>query len=93
MVHCKIELFGLHSGTTDLGSIEVDLDQGTTLSDLIAELRQKAPALEGSVFVRGENKLTKYYVFNINGRFHMNDSKIRIQSSDHIVLLPFPIGG
>jgi hypothetical protein len=93
MVSCKVELFGLPGDITDLRNIEVDLDQGTGLSDLIARLRQKIPALEGRIFVPGENKLTRYYVFNINGRFHMNDSKIQIQSSDHILLLAFPLGG
>jgi len=93
MPSCKVELLGSLGGITDLSNIEVDLDQGTGLGDLIAKLRQEAPSLEGPVFVPGENRLTRHYVFNINGRFYMNDSKIQIQSSDRILLLPFPIGG
>lgn len=93
MVKCNVELFGLPDEITKLRNVEIDLEKGAGLSDLIAALRQKIPALEGSIFVPGENKLTKFYVFNINGRFCMNDSKVQIQSSDHIVLLTFPLGG
>jgi len=69
------------------------LDQGIALSDLIAGLKQKIPALEGRFLVPGENRLTRHYVFNINGRFHMNDSRIQIQSTDHVLLLALPLGG
>jgi hypothetical protein len=93
MVKCKVEFFGLPDGTTDLGNIEIELEKGTGLSDLVAGLKQKIPALEGSIIVPHENKLTRYYVFNINGRFHMNDSKVQILSTDHIILLTFPLGG
>ena len=93
MVKCKVEIFGLPDDVTDLRNVEVNLEKGTGLSDLIAGLKQKIPALEGHIIVAGENKLTRYYVFNINGRFHMNDSKVQIQPSDHIVLLTLPLGG
>jgi hypothetical protein len=93
MVECKVELFGLPDGITDLENVQVELDTGAGLSDLVAGLKQKIPTLEGSIIVPGENQLTRHYVFNINGRFHMNDSKVRIKSSDHIVLLTFPLGG
>lgn len=78
---------------TELESIKVVLDQGIALSDLIAGLKQKIPALEGRFPVPGENRLTRHYVFNINGRFHMNDSRIQIQSTDHVLLLALPLGG
>lgn len=93
MIKCKVEFFGLPDGTTDLENIEVELDKVAGLGDLVAGLRQKIPALEGNIIVPGENKLTRHYVLNINGRFHMNDSEVQIQSSDHIVLLTFPLGG
>jgi len=83
----------LPDGTTDLANVEVELEKGANLSDLVAALKKKIPALEGGVIVPGENQLTKYYIFNINGRFHMNDSKVQIQSADHIVLLTIPLGG
>jgi len=93
MVHCKVDFLGLRGDLADLESVEVDLNQGADLGDLIAELKRKIPALEGIAFVSGENKLMGHYVFAINGRFHMNDSGIHIQNSDHILLLILVGGG
>ena len=93
MVKCKVEIFGLSDLPSGLENVEIELEQGADLSDLIAGLKKTIPTLEGRVIITGENKLTRHYVFNINGRFHMNDSKIQIKSSDHIMLLTFPLGG
>ena len=93
MVKCNVEIFGLSDDITNLRNVEVNLEKGTDLSDLVAGLKQKIPALEGPIIIPGENKLTRHYIFNINGRFHMSDSKVQIQSSDHIVLLTLPLGG
>lgn len=93
MFKCNVEIFGLPDEFNDLRNVEVNLETGTGLNDLVAGLKQKIPALEGPIIIPGENKLTRYYIFNINGRFHLSDSKVQIQSSDHIVLLTLPLGG
>lgn len=73
--------------------MEVGLEDEASLTDVIAELRSKIPKLEGPVICDGEDALTEYYAFNINGRFYTDDKEIRIRSGDNIALLALPIGG
>ena len=95
MSRYTIELFGLPAKPTDLDlrKVEVELNNGASLRDVVAALRRKMPALEGSVFVAGEDRLREFYAFNVNGNFHDDDSDIRLKDSDHIILLLLATGG
>ena len=93
MFKCVIGLFGLPHEITSVHEVEVELGDGASLTDVIAALRRKIPKLEGPVVRDGEDKLTDYYAFNINGRFYTDDKEIRIRSGDNIALLALPTGG
>ena len=93
MNRCFVQLFGLPREVTELQKVEVGLKDGASLGDVIAALRSEIPALEGPVIHAGENRLTEYYAFNINGRFYPNDSEIQLQDSDRIALLTLATGG
>ncbi len=93
MVKCVVELIGLPKSVTELRSVEVDLNEGARLIDLVATLKHKIPSMEGTIIRSGADKLTERYVFNINGRFYIDDNKLQLKSSDHIVLLTLAIGG
>lgn len=73
--------------------MEVELRDEASLTDVITTLHMKIPKLEGTVICAGEDKLTEYYAFNINGRFYIDDKDIRIHSGDNIALLALPTGG
>jgi molybdopterin converting factor small subunit len=90
---CVIGLFGLPRGVTDERRVEVELPDEASLTDIIAALRHKIPKLEGPVIRDGEDKLTDYYAFNINGRFYNDDKDIRVRSGDRIGLLALATGG
>jgi len=92
-MRCVVEFFGLPREITDLQKVEVGLKSEANLKDVIAVLRHEIPGLEGTVIDFGENQLMKYYAFNINGRFYLNDSDIKVKDSDRIVLLALAIGG
>ena len=73
--------------------MELELRDEASLTDVIVALRQKIPKLKGPVIDAGEDKLTEDYVFNINGRFYIDDKEIRIRSGDNVALLALPTGG
>lgn len=87
-----IQMFGLPREVTQLREVEVELEDGANLADVIAALKRKIPALEGQVIRPGENRLTDYYGFNVNGQFYIDDTG-RIQEGDRIALLTLAAGG
>ena len=86
-------MFGLSHDVTELREVEVELENGARLRDMIAALRREIPALEGDVIRAGEDRLTEYYAFNVNGRFYMDDNELQIQHSDRVALLLLATGG
>jgi molybdopterin converting factor small subunit len=92
MFRCVVEMFGLPSEITELREAEVELDDGATLRDVVAALKSKIPALEGTAIRVGENQLVENYKFNVNGRFYYDDMDLRLRSGDRIALL-VPISG
>lgn len=93
MFKCVIGLFGLPQEIASEHEVEIELRDEARLTDVIVALRQKIPKLEGPVICDGEDKLTEYYAFNINGRFYTDDKEIRIRNGDNVALLALPTGG
>ena len=93
MSRCIVQLFGLPHEITELQKVEVGLEDGANLGDVIAALRREIPALEGRVIRAGENRLMEHYAFNINGRFYRNDEEVQLQDGDRIALLTLATGG
>jgi len=94
MIRCVIEMFGLPYGLTELRKVEVELEDGANLGDVIGALRGQIPALEGNVIRRGENQLTEYYAFNINGYFYSDASEgLPLRGDSRMALLPIAVGG
>ncbi len=93
MFNCTVGLYGISKQITTERQVEVELNDGAGLADLIAALRRRIPALDGTVFHRGEDRLSEFYAFNINGRFYIDDKDIRINEGDRIALLSLAAGG
>ena len=93
MFKCVIGLYGMPPGIVNGHQVEVELQDESSLADVIAALRRTLPKLEGPVILAGEDKLTEHYAFNINGRFYTDDKEIRIRSSDKVALLALAAGG
>ena len=92
MFRCVVEMFGLPSEITELREVEVELDDEATLRDVVAALKNKIPALEGTAIRAGEDQLVENYKFNVNGRFYYDDMGLKIKSGDRVALL-VPITG
>ncbi len=93
MVNLKVAMFGMPAQVTDLKSVDVELNDGAKVKDVVAELRRKIPGLEGAVITPGDNRLTEMYAFNINGQFHYDDSDLRLKNGDRLTLLLLATGG
>lgn len=93
MVKFNVEMFGLSNEITKVKNVEIELDEGAYLRDVVAALRRKIPALDGSVVSAGQDKLTERYVFNIDGRFYSDNDKIQLRGGEYIRLLPLATGG
>lgn len=94
MAKFTIKFIGLPKNAVNRNSVEIELNEGADLCEIIAELKREIPTMDGTIFIPGENKLMKYYIFNINGRIHYtNDHKIDLKNSDRIILMILPTGG
>jgi len=86
-------MFGLPRDITRLQQVEIELEDGARLRDLIVALRREIPTLEGRIILTDEERLTAYYAFNINGRFYSDDVEIQLQEGDYIALISLATGG
>ena len=93
MFRCVVGMFGLSHDVTELRNVELELEDGAHLGDVIEALRREIPALEGDVIFAGEDRLTEHYAFNINGRFYLDSDELKIQQGDRIALLLLATGG
>jgi molybdopterin converting factor small subunit len=87
-----VYIYGLPREIADVREVQVELKDGATMSEVIAELKKKVPALEGPVFRKGEDRLQELYKFNINGDFYYDGQDFQLNKEDRIALL-MPVQG
>ena len=93
MARYVVEMFGLPHEITDLRQVEIKLEKGASLRDVVAALRREIPALEGRVIHPEENRLMERYAFNVNGRFYFDDINLKLHRGDRVALLTLATGG
>ncbi|MFC1920880.1 MoaD/ThiS family protein [Chloroflexota bacterium] len=93
MIRCIVEMYGFALEVSGRNEMEVVLADGARLGDVIAELRQKAPELEGKVINPGTNTLVEHCVFNIEGKFYFENEDVEIKDGGRIRLLTLATGG
>jgi molybdopterin converting factor small subunit len=87
-----ISFYGLSRELTTLRQVEVELSDGAGMAEVIGAIKEKVPALDGTVFKQGENILVEYYKFNINGKFYFQGMDFQLHPGDRIALL-VPLAG
>ena len=87
-----VYIYGLPREIADVREVPVELSDGAGMSEVIAALKEKVPALDGTVFQAGQNRLREFYKFNINGTFYYAGQDFKLQKEDRIALL-MPIQG
>ena len=93
MFRCVIPMYGLPREITELRKVEVELNDGAGMAEVVAALREKVPALEGPVIRTGEDRLMEDYKFNINGQFYFDGMDFQLNKDDRIALLVPMTGG
>ena len=88
-----IYIYGLPREIADVREVQVELNEGAGMSEVVGALREKVPALEGPVIRTGENRLRQLYKFNINGTFYYDGQDFKLQPEDRIALLMPVTGG
>ena len=88
-----IPMYGLPRQITEKREAEVELSDNAGMAEVVAALRKKIPALEGTVIVPGEDRLADEYKFNINGTFYFAGTDFRLKKGDRIALLVPMTGG
>jgi molybdopterin converting factor small subunit len=88
-----IPIYGLPREIGTIREVEVQLKDGAGMADVVAAIREKAPALEGPVIRRGEERLMDYFKFNLNGQFYFDGMDFELHKGDRIALLMPVTGG
>ena len=86
-------MYGISPGITELTRVEVELNEGAAIDELVSALKAKVPALEGPVIQSGYNRLTEAYTFIVNGQFHFGEDEVKIKKGDRVVLVLLAFGG
>jgi len=90
---CNLFMYGLEPAITTLRSVELELNDGANMAEVVGELKKKVPSLEGPVIQPGQNRLGEAYKFNINGHFFYDGMDFDLHEGDRIALLTPATGG
>jgi molybdopterin converting factor small subunit len=88
-----VPMFGLEREITEVRQLELELEDGAGMREVIAAMRAQLPALEGPVFQPGKDRLVAAFKFNINGKFYFEDMDFELHPGDSIALLTPITGG
>ncbi|HXV79482.1 MAG TPA: NTP transferase domain-containing protein [Candidatus Binatia bacterium] len=93
LVSCTVELFGVARLLAKTKTVDLQLPQEATLSDLFVELAERLPTLVGRVINHEKNNLTSGYACNINGLEFVRDPTVKIRNGDNILIISADAGG
>jgi molybdopterin converting factor small subunit len=93
MFKCLVHMYGLPHEITELRAIEIEVNEGAGMEEVVAAMKQKIPALEGPIIRSGENRLEEQYKFNLNGHFFFDGMDFQLKEGDRIALLTPAQGG
>jgi len=93
MLTVVVEMFGLPEDVTSEPKVEVSLKDNASLTDIVAALRRKVPALEGTVIEHVRDRLLDQFGFYVNGSCYTSEETVQLKKGDRIVLLALATGG
>ena len=93
MFKCTLYMYGLPYEITPLREVELELNEGAGMAEVVAALKDKVPSLEGHVIRTGQNRLEDNFKFNINGNFYYAGMDFQLYPGDRIALLVPVTGG
>ncbi|MBN1190762.1 MAG: MoaD/ThiS family protein [Dehalococcoidales bacterium] len=93
MFKCDVHIYGLPREVTELPAVEIELNEGAGMREVVSAMKNKIPNLEGPVIRPGENRLNERFKFNINGHFFYDGMNFELKPGDRIALLIPAQGG
>ncbi|MCX7912722.1 MAG: MoaD/ThiS family protein [Dehalococcoidales bacterium] len=91
-----IPMYGLPREVTEKRQVEVELEEGAGMAEVLAAMADQAPELVGKVIIpdgSGKKRLADEFKFNINGTFYYAGMDFRLKRGDRIALLVPVTGG
>ena len=92
MKNVTVELFGPARRLSGQKQIALEISDGATLRDVVAELAGRFPRLVASV-IEPEYRLTGSYMINYNGKRTAGSLDETPEEGDHLLMLPVDAGG
>ena len=92
MIKCVVEFYGASRELSGLKEIEITLEEGYRLKDLISTLRRQIPVLKGPVILE-EDRLEEGHVIYLNGRFYYSGDEPVLKDGDRLRFLTLAVGG
>ena len=90
---CTVELFGVARLVANAREVSLALAPGATMSDVVAALADKVPALVGRVIAADRRTLVDGYACNVNGIEFIRSGAAPVESGDSVVILSADAGG
>lgn len=87
-----VEMYGL-APYTELNKVDLELEDGAGIGDLIGALGKKLPAFEGQVKEKGTNRLIEKYGIYLNSQFISQDEPVKLKPHDRVVIILQAVGG
>ena len=94
VINLTVELFGNSRVITGQKLINLWFSKSEVdISDVIQELGQRFPMLDGKVLDSGTKSLLSSYALNLNGVGFKDAAQIELADGDSILILPSQAGG
>lgn len=93
MISCVVEMWGQSREVSGLPEVKIELEEGAGLRDVLAALRRKVPALDGTVIVKGEDRLDDSSTFAVGGQFFQEENTVKLHDGDRVRILTLATGG
>lgn len=88
-----VEVYGVGRPQPGEREVELEMETGATLGDVLEALGRQAPSLGERVLATDGRSLRPPYVLNINGLSFVEDLSLRPKAGDRILLMAPPAGG
>ena len=93
MIKCTVEFYGLSAETSGRREVELTLEDGAGMPELIEALVKEVPDFDGVISREGTNLLSDALILNVGGQFYHNEEKLVLKQGDIVRILMKAVGG
>ena len=86
-------MWGLPREVSGKSQVDISLEDGAGLREVVSTLKRELPALTGAVLNPHDDRLEDTCAFNLDGRFLGEGEDVSLHDGDRIRLLTLATGG